>query len=66
MDLLSYKVYGGSHKGGYGIVNCNPRYTYCPLVPKRDNFMLLTVHLWNDFHTIGWPRKASEIIFWGN
>ena len=23
---------------GYGIVNCNPRCTYCPLVPKRDTF----------------------------
>ena len=23
---------------GYGIVNCNPRCTYCPLVPKLDNF----------------------------
>ena len=23
------------HKGGYGIVNYNPRRTYCPLVPKR-------------------------------
>ena len=21
IDLFSYKVYGGSHKGGYGIVN---------------------------------------------
>ena len=26
------------HKGGYGIVNYNPRRTYCPLVPKRDTF----------------------------
>ena len=25
-------------KGGYGIVNDNPRRTYCPLVPKRDTF----------------------------
>ena len=26
------------HKGGNGIVNYNPRCTYCPLVPKRDTF----------------------------
>ena len=37
-DLFSYKVYGDPHKGGFGIFNCNPRCTYCPLVPKRDNF----------------------------
>ena len=23
------------HKGGYEIVNYNPRRTYCPLVPKK-------------------------------
>ena len=28
------------HKGGYGIVNYNPRRTFCPLVPKRDTFYL--------------------------
>ena len=26
------------HKGGYGIVNYNPRRTYSPLVPKQDTF----------------------------
>ena len=25
-------------KGGYGIVNCNPRCTFCPLEPKQDTF----------------------------
>ena len=29
-----------------GIVKCKPWCTYSPLVPKRDTFMLLTVHLW--------------------
>ena len=38
IDLFGYKVYGGPNKGGYGIVNCNLRCTYCPLVPKRDTF----------------------------
>ena len=38
IDLISYKVYVDPHKGGYGIVNGNPRCTYCPLVPKRDIF----------------------------
>ena len=38
IDLFSYKVYGRPHKGDYGIVNCNPMCTYCPLVPKRDTF----------------------------
>ena len=41
IDLFSYTVYGGPHKGGYGIVNCNPRCsycTYCPLVLKQDTF----------------------------
>ena len=33
-------LYGGPHNGGYGIVNCNPRCTYCPLVPKRNTFHL--------------------------
>ena len=37
-NLFSYKDYGGPHKGGYGIANCNSRCTYCPLVPKRDTF----------------------------
>ena len=37
-DLFSYKVYGGPHKGGYWIVNCNPKCTYCLLVLKRDTF----------------------------
>ena len=27
IDLFSCKVYGVPHKGGYGIVNCNPRCT---------------------------------------
>ena len=31
IDLLSYKFYGG-------IVNYNPRRTYCPLVPKQYTF----------------------------
>ena len=35
IDLFSYKFYGGPHKGGFGIVNYNPRRTYCPLVPKQ-------------------------------
>ena len=26
--------------GGYGIVNFNPRCTYCPLVPKWDTFYI--------------------------
>ena len=41
IDLCSHKVDGGSRnarKGGYGVVNCNPRCFYCPLVPKRDTF----------------------------
>lgn len=39
--MLIYKVYGGPHKGGYGIVYCNPRSTYCQLVPKRDTFYVI-------------------------
>ena len=35
IDLFSYKFYVGPHKGGFGIVNYNPRRTYCPLVPKQ-------------------------------
>ena len=38
IDLFSYKVYGRPHKGGYGIVTCNPMCTNCLLVPKRDTF----------------------------
>ena len=38
-NIKTMEVYGGPHKaGGFGIVNCNPRCTYCPLVPKRDTF----------------------------
>ena len=36
--FFSYKGYGGHRKGGYGIVNCNPRCTYCPNEPKMDTF----------------------------
>ena len=37
IDLFSYKFYVGPYKGGFGIVNYNPRHTYCqcPLVPKH-------------------------------
>ena len=35
IDLFSYKFYVGPHKDGFGIVNYNPRRTYCPLVPKQ-------------------------------
>ena len=28
----------GAHKGGFGIVNYNPRRTYCPLVPKQYTY----------------------------
>ena len=38
INLFGYKFYGGPHKGGFRIVNYNPRRTYCPLVPKRDTF----------------------------
>ena len=35
-------VYGlnhpSPHNGGFGIVNYNPRCTYCPLVPKQYTF----------------------------
>ena len=37
-DLFSYKLYGGPLKGAFGIVNYNPRRTYCPLVPKQYTF----------------------------
>ena len=36
--MFSYKVYGNHNKGGYGIVDFNPKSTYLTLVPKRDNF----------------------------
>ena len=39
IDLFSYKVFGGLHKGGYGIVNYNPRCAYYPVVPKRHSFL---------------------------
>ena len=35
IDLFSYKFYVGPHKGEFGIINYNPRRTYCPLVPKQ-------------------------------
>ena len=35
IDLFSYKFYGDPHKGAFGIVNYNPRHTYCPLVPNQ-------------------------------
>ena len=38
IDLFSYKFYVGPHKCGFGIVNYNPRHTYCPLVPKQYTF----------------------------
>ena len=40
IDLFSHKFYvgPGPHKGGFGIVNYNPRRTYCPLVPKQYTF----------------------------
>ena len=38
IDLFRCKVYGGPRKGDSGIVNCNPRCTYCLLVPKQDTF----------------------------
>ena len=38
IDLFSYRVYGGLQERGYGIVNCYPRCTYCPLVPKQNTF----------------------------
>ena len=38
IDLFSYKFYVGPHKDGFGIVNYNPRRTYCPLVPKQYTF----------------------------
>ena len=38
IDLFRYKFYIGPHKGGFGIVNYNPRHTYCPLVPKQYTF----------------------------
>ena len=31
-------VYGGPHKGGYEIVNCNLRCTYRLLLPKQNTF----------------------------
>ena len=43
IDLFSYKFYGGPHKGGFGIVNYNPRRTYCPLVPKQYTFNAIKV-----------------------
>ena len=43
IDLFSYKVYGGPDKGDFWIVNCNPRCTYSPLVPKRDTFYVTDV-----------------------
>ena len=51
IDLFIYKFYGGPLKSGSGIVNYNPRHTYCPLVPKQYTFnatkgslQLKTVH----------------------
>ena len=39
IDLVSYKFYvGPPHKGGFRIVNYNPRDTYCPLVSKQYTF----------------------------
>ena len=38
IDLFSYKFYVGLHKGGFGIVNYNPRRTYCPRVPNQYTF----------------------------
>ena len=38
IDLFSFKFYGGPHKGGFGIVDYNPRRSYYPLVPKQYTF----------------------------
>ena len=36
--LVTYKFYVGPHKGGFRIVNYNPRRTYCPLVSNQYTF----------------------------
>ena len=38
IDLFSYKFHVSPHKGGFGIVNYNPRHTYSTLVPKQYTF----------------------------
>ena len=53
IDLFSYKAYVGPHKGGYRIVNCNPRCIYYPLVPKRDTFYV----------TDGSPMRIMSLTF---
>ena len=40
----------GPYKGGFGIVNFNPRRTYCPLVPKQYTFSA----------TKGSPQKSEQ------
>ena len=43
--MLSYKFYGGPHKGGFGIVNYKPRCTYVHLCQNGTLLTQLKVHL---------------------
>ena len=38
VGLYSYKVYGRPRKDGYGIINCYPWGSYCPLMLKGTHF----------------------------
>ena len=50
----------GLYHRGSGIFYCNPRYSYCPLVPKRDTFyltdgspMTVLLHTHDSFYSCG-------------
>ena len=61
VDLLSYKAYGGPHKGGYEIVNYNPMCTYCPLVPKQDTFYVTLQYLNATYTRVFFLTKKSTL-----
>ena len=51
-----------------GIVKCNPRCIYNPLVPKQDSFMFLTVHLWSQmqvryFSSRFWSQNVFILVW---
>ena len=60
INLNSYKVYGGPHMCGNRIVNCNPRWTYCPLVPKRYTFYVTDGSL---MVSLLWVSSDSKVFF---
>ena len=62
IDLFSYKVEGCPHKGGYWIVNCNPKCTFCPLVPKRDTLYVTDGSLMPNKGQVGKYGLYSRVV----